>query len=83
METTHYHTEIKENDLIRFMYINWKGDFSIRVAKVKSIFFGTTKYHPDYQCFIRAFDLNKMETRDFAVKDISSIEAIDVDKEVE
>ncbi|NRD80304.1 hypothetical protein HPT25_23565 [Bacillus sp. BRMEA1] len=71
-----FYEDVKEGDLIRFRYKNWKDVVTVRKAFVKGFFFGKTEYHPDYQCFIKGFDLDKMAIRDFAVKDISALEVI-------
>lgn len=71
-----YFGEVKEGDLISFMYTNWKGVLSKRKAIIKGFFFGASDYHPEYQFFVSAFDLDKLEYRLFAVKDISAMEVI-------
>jgi hypothetical protein len=71
-----YYGEVKEGDLINFMYTNWKGVLSKRQAIIKGFLFGANDYHPEYQFFIIGFDLDKLEYRHFAVKDISAIKVI-------
>jgi hypothetical protein len=73
-----FYEEVEEDTLIIFMYENWKGELSRRKAVVKGFFFGKTEYHPDYQCFMKAFDLDKMGLRDFAVRDISALEVVKI-----
>lgn len=73
-----YYVDIREGDFISFMYTNWKGVTSKRKAIVKGFFFGATEFHPEYQFFIKGFDLDKETVRDFAVGDISAIEVIEI-----
>lgn len=71
-----FYEDVKEGDLITFMYTNWKGVLSERKAIIKGFFIGRTDFHNDYQFFIKGFDLDKMAYRDFAVKDISALEVV-------
>lgn len=73
-----YYCEVTEGDIIRFSYTNWKGFKSIRKAIIKEFYFGSTEFHKEYQMLIRAFDLDKMEERVFAAKDIDGIEVLEV-----
>lgn len=73
-----FYATIEENQIIVFMYKNWKGVLSKRKAVVIEFFFGKTSYHTNYQMFIKGFDLDKLEMRDFAVADISAIEVITI-----
>jgi hypothetical protein len=73
-----FYADIKVDDIIIFMYTNWKGVTSKRKAIVKGFFFGATDYHNEYQCFIKAFDLDKLAYRDFAVRDITAIEVVEI-----
>lgn len=72
-----YYCTLKEGDLIRFSYTNWKGFKAIRKAIIKEFFFGANEHHEQYQMLIRAFDLDKLEERIFAVKDIDGVEVIE------
>ena len=59
-----------------FDYVNWEGKRGIR--KVKSvraggpieIWYGKTRWHPKEGWLLKAFDIEKKEERNFAVKDI-------------
>lgn len=64
--------------VIKFKYKNWKGKTSDRTAEVKRIYKGTTKYHPEPQLLIEAFDYEKNEERTFAIRDILDIYSIQV-----
>ena len=55
---------------LKFYYINWKGEKSLRTVQDPKFWFGETQYHKCKQWLIRAYDLQKQDFRDFAVKDI-------------
>jgi hypothetical protein len=69
---------VREGDLITFGYTNWKGVMAVRKAIVKEFFFGKTEFHTEYQMMIRAFDLDKLEERTFAVKDMKEVEVVEI-----
>jgi hypothetical protein len=73
-----FYQEIKQGDLVWFNYTNWQGKLAERKAIVKGFFFGKTNYHTDYQMFMIAFDIEKMAIREFAVKDISSLQVVEI-----
>lgn len=55
---------------ITFFYRNWRGHSAIRSVLPRSVYFGSNKWHPTPQWFLRAIDLNRCEERDFALADI-------------
>ena len=56
---------------IVFFYKNWRGEFSYRTVTGTPVFwFGESKYHKGPQWFIKAYDAEKQDVRDFAVADI-------------
>jgi predicted DNA-binding transcriptional regulator YafY len=55
---------------VSILYTNWKGVQAWRRVKPQKLWFGTTEHHPEHQLLMRALDLDKNETRDFAVRDI-------------
>ncbi|QWK79424.1 WYL domain-containing protein [Ochrobactrum sp. BTU1] len=61
-------TPVKE---IRFRYMNWRGESSIRAVIPIQIWFGSTEWHPEDQWFLKATDLEKGAERDFALLDIN------------
>lgn len=63
---------VNVGDLIQFDYTNWKGVKSKRKVIVQEFVFTKSKYHPEYQMFIQGYDMNKMNERTFAVKDIEA-----------
>lgn len=73
-------TTAREDKIIVFNYKNYRGEISKRTAKISTIWFGETSYHPTPQWIMTAYDFDKMEQRDFAMQDMSSVESYDADK---
>lgn len=67
---------IKEGTRIHFRYTNWKGTEGARDAQVISFKWGSTEYHKEPQMLLHAYDLNKRDFRDFAVKDMKEVSLI-------
>jgi hypothetical protein len=53
--------------IVTVSYINHKENLSLRRIRPIRIWFGSTAWHPEPQWFLEVFDLDKMETRDFAM----------------
>lgn len=53
------------------IYRNWRGEVGLRRVRAADLrlWHGTTKWHPDPQPLLRAFDLDKAAWRDFALED--------------
>lgn len=63
---------------LRFTYRNWKGEVGQRHVLPHYTWQGVSEYHGDTrQWFLRAYDLEKKATRDFALKDMLSVEAVE------
>ena len=60
----------KNEQILKFKYKNWKGETRTREVKPVEIWFGSTKWHPKRQWFMKALDVEKNEERDFAANDI-------------
>lgn len=56
--------------LVCFKYKNYKGEIFVRKVKPVEIWFGSTIYHPENQWLLKAFDVDKNDYRNFAIKDI-------------
>lgn len=54
---------------ISMVYTNYKGETSTRRIVPGNIYWGKTKWHPEDQWLMKAFDLDKWESRDFVLKD--------------
>ena len=59
-----------EKQMIRILYRNYKGEVSYRTIIPKSIDFIATKWHPEEQWILTAFDIDKNADRGFAIADI-------------
>jgi predicted DNA-binding transcriptional regulator YafY len=57
---------------IQFEYTNYKGEASTRTIVPLGIRFGYTEWHPQEQYLLNAYDCNKREGREFAMKDIKN-----------
>lgn len=55
-------------------YTNWHGERSKRRILPEGIFWGSNEWHPKEQWLLEARDLDKRETRVFALKNIHSWE---------
>ncbi len=55
---------------LKFVYKNWKGEIQGREVQPIKIWYGSTKWHPEEQWFLKAKDVAKGEVRDFALIDI-------------
>ncbi len=53
--------------VIVFRYRNHRNEEAVRTARPIRIWFGSTAFHPEAQWFLEAFDLDRGETRDFAL----------------
>ncbi len=59
-------TEIRS---IEIVYTNYRGETSTRTITPISLWYGCTKYHPQEQWFLHAYDHTKRARRDFALLD--------------
>lgn len=60
-----------ERSTLEFIYVNHRGEKLRRraVPLGSGLEFKATAYHPEAQWILRAFDLDKQEVRDFALRD--------------
>jgi len=58
-----------DGERFKFVYKNYVGLVSERTVIPYSVWFGATKWHPEPQFFLNAFDTDKNELRDFALND--------------
>lgn len=63
-----------KNKQLIFEYKNWKGEISIRNVVPVEIRFGNTEWHPEEQWLMKAWDFDKGDYREFAMKDIIKFE---------
>jgi predicted DNA-binding transcriptional regulator YafY len=55
------------NDLVQAEYTNHKGRTATRTFLPVKIWFGCTAFHREAQWLVQVFDLEKQQTRDFAL----------------
>lgn len=63
--------ENKDSTLLKFEYLNWRNEKSVRIVRPIGLFFGKTDYHEE-QWLLRGFCLSRGEVRDFALTSITS-----------
>ena len=56
-------------DPVKFLYTNHRGVAAIRSVKFGTLKFGASQWHPEFQFFLRGWDVDKGAVRDFALKD--------------
>lgn len=55
---------------VKVRYKNWKGEVAIRNIIPLEVFYGSTEYHREEQWFMRVWDLDKENFRNYALKDV-------------
>lgn len=55
---------------LKFTYINYRNEKSVRTVIPECVHFGSTDWHKEEQWFLKAWDTEKQQHRDFALKDI-------------
>ena len=58
---------------ITFTYRNWRGETSRRIAERLGVRFGSTEWHPEPQWLMGAVDVEKGESREFAMRDMGDV----------
>lgn len=56
--------------IVKFIYVNHRGERGLHTVRPIRVYFGSTAYHPEAQWLLEAFDLDRRETRDFALSNI-------------
>jgi len=56
--------------ILQFEYTNWKGETSLRKVIPYKFWFGSTEFHKEEQWMLHAYDIDKGEERNFALKDV-------------
>lgn len=62
--------KIDKEKIVKLLYKNWKGETKVRTVQPIEIWFGSTEYHEGEQWFMKVYDLDKNDYRDYAVNDI-------------
>lgn len=63
---------LADGEPVKLTYTNWRGETSERTITPKTVYFGSTEWHPEPQWLLRAFDHDKRAERDFALKDFGT-----------
>lgn len=56
--------------IIQFEYTNHRGEKAVRKVRPIRIWFGSTAWHPEAQWLLEGFDLDRKETRDYAMSNM-------------
>jgi predicted DNA-binding transcriptional regulator YafY len=56
---------------VTFLYKNWEGKTAVRRVYPLKIYWGSNQWHPTEQWLLEAFDIDKEDTRSFALNSIS------------
>lgn len=59
--------------VVSFDYTNYRGEKSRRNVSPVSMRFGSSEYHKEDQFLLLAFDRDKGEFREFAIKDMTNV----------
>ena len=62
--------EFAPGQIINFRYRNWQGVTADRSARIISLVYGSTDWHPEAQWLLKAFDFEKQAERLFAIRDM-------------
>lgn len=59
---------------IKFTYTNHRGETSERTVRLVALRWGITEWHPEPQWFLRAWDDDREDFRDFALSGVKGSE---------
>lgn len=60
----------RNEQTVFILYKNYQNFIGVREIQPLEWYYGNSKYHPEPQWLLRAYDFEKQEERSFAVKDI-------------
>ena len=60
----------EEDNGVSFSYTNYRNETAPRFVRPLEIRFGSSEWHPQPQWLLKAYDFDKKELREFAMKDI-------------
>jgi predicted DNA-binding transcriptional regulator YafY len=64
--------EYKENQVIKVLYTNWRGETAIRSIVPIKVWFGSTNWHKVDGWLLDAYDLDRKAERCYSMKDIKA-----------
>lgn len=56
--------------MVRILYTNYRGETALRAIIPERLYFGSTEWHPEPQWLLEATDVEKDQSRSFAMKDV-------------
>lgn len=56
--------------MVRILYTNYRGKTALRAIIPERLYFGSTEWHPEPQWLLEATDVEKDQSRSFAMKDV-------------
>jgi predicted DNA-binding transcriptional regulator YafY len=59
-------------EAVRILYTNHRGQTALRTIVPKRIYFGATEWHPTAQWLLEALDVERNLPRSFALKDVKA-----------
>lgn len=65
--------EYNEEQKIKVLYTNWRGETGIRNIIPVKIYYGSTEWHKENGWLMEAYDLDRKAIRVYSMKDIKSI----------
>lgn len=63
-------TNKDKKKIVYIVYTNYRGETRVRKILPLRLWFGNTKWHPEEQWLLDAYDVEKEANRTFAMKDI-------------
>lgn len=64
------HAAIPRSSPLEMMYVNHRGEAALRRIVPVMVWHGATEWHKEPQWLLRAWDVDRQATRDFAMRDI-------------
>jgi predicted DNA-binding transcriptional regulator YafY len=58
------------NRSVYILYTNHRGERAVRHIQPLEVFFGVSEYHTERQWLLFAYDIDKKDMRNFAMRDI-------------
>jgi len=63
---------VDSKKIVNIVYTNYRGETRVRKIIPVKLWFGKTKWHPEEQWLLDAYDIVKKANRTFAMKDIKA-----------
>lgn len=63
-------------EAVEIGYTNWRGEYAVRKIVPRSLWHGSTEWHPEPQWLITAHDVEKDAERDFALSGFAALSTV-------